>query len=258
MAKFFLRLALLGLVMSSAACEDREVSLMILQMQPIVGCEPTSDETFFQSQGVIDIAFIDSYSVYPLLENKMIDINAANNYGEQDARANTNSVLLRQAIIEYEFIDPISGDFETVLPVEMSGFVPIGDSKKVVGLELMPLSQIERLRAAPELGTTDGRVQIMTRVRLKGETLDGKSIESNEFKFPVIICLGCRLRCSQQEMDLLASEGLGNVDTTIECPAYAGQDDNFIDCISCPQLLNESIQAKICPVPSQNTQPPAE
>lgn len=258
MAKFFLRLALLGLIVSSVACEDKEVSLMILQMQRLKSCALTTDLKDFQSQGVIDIAFIDSYSVFPLLKNMMVDITVANGYSDEDARTNTNSVMLQEAVIEYEFVDPISGDFETVLPIKMSGFIPVGEETKVVGLELMPLSQIERLRAAPELGTTDGRVQIMTRVRVKGETLDGKSIESNEFQFPVIVCLGCRLKCSQQEMDqAVAQTSTSSTDSNM-CPEFAGQDDNFVDCLSCSQLINESIQPKICPTPSDAALQPAE
>ena len=102
--------------------------------------------------------------------------------------------------------------------------------------------------------------EIIAHIRLKGETLDGREIESNEFLFPVRVCNGCMITYPADMLvdrsgvltcpprDPSAEDVAGPADVPL-CPGSLGSDDSFVDCQTCQGLAIDSCARQLCQPP---------
>jgi hypothetical protein len=250
------------------ACEDREVSLVIRQAQPIVPgeCEPSKAAEEGLSRGVVDIAIATNYVVYPFVENRMKNVVELKGFANSDARIDTHDVVLRAAVVEYSALDQISADIPASVRVPLSGTVPL-NGNAVLGIEVLSNSMVENIRSAPEFLIFDSlnevrasraSVQMIAKITLEGETLDGTDIVSNELVFPLEICNGCRVTfpnafisigdqgpVCRQPVDADGAPVVIETDSE-QCAAYLGTDGQFVDCLTCQGAAVDRIARQLC------------
>lgn len=100
---------------------------------------------------------------------------------------------------------------------------------------------IERIRQSPLL-QQNGYVDLQLRIRIEGRTVAGRKIGSNEFSYPLRVCVGCGVNFPPESLDTTAvrQPNCRNIEgytpTGLE-QCYAGQDD-ATDCrLVCPGLV---------------------
>lgn len=264
------RTALTALLAASAltACEDREISLQLVNIAPLAGtCLAETDDTIFLGNGVVDLALARDYVIFARVVNNMIDITTVKQYSNVDARLDTNDVVLSAAIVEFSALDQVTANLPERVKVPLAGTVQLGGEGAVIPLQLLSPSMLQELRSSQEFRNFDaqnnlrpirGLVKIIAKLRLQGNTLDGKKIESNEFLFPIDVCNGCRVTFPSQV--LAVDQGSGALfclspnelgpDTDLPdppvCPNFVGTDNTFVDCVSCRGFAVDAVAAQLC------------
>lgn len=261
----------LGLTAALGGCQDRDFGMSITHVvQRTATCTPG---TTFLASGVVDIALRDSYTLFPAIFNNLEDIKLIKGFDQTDGRVATNDIVLRSATIEYTTLETLSAEIQSPTVVPLSGTVPVGsDDPLTIGVEVLNSGILSQLRDADEFLLIDeagtarpirSTIKIIARLRIAGETLDGKDIESNEFLFPIEICNGCRIT---YDAPLLVQSGgvatcppvtrdaEGNVITrtdVVSCPEAAGADGSFVDCQQCQGLAVNGFARQLCQPPTE-------
>lgn len=259
--------ALLGLGMLS--CQDRDFGLTIRQVQPVDldTCEVELDESIFQSAGSVDMALRTNYFINVRIENNLLGITEVKGFDESDSRVNTSDVVLRSATIEYTTLDTISTAIQSPIVVPLSGTVQL-NAAVTVGVEVLNSAVLAQLRDADEFLVVDdtgavrpvpASVKLIARIRIAGETLDGKAVESNEFLYPVDVCNGClitypsnlletrngQLSCPGVKLDAEGNPIVGPA-ANATCFASLGVDGSAVDCQTCQGLAVNSFARQLC------------
>ncbi len=259
-----LPLALLAL----CACEDQAASIQILQMQALdLGeCTASTSEADSVGKGTIDLAINQNYRIRPYVQNNMLDVIAVNQFKETDGRIDTHDVLLTSAVIKYTALDQLSANIPAQVNIPVSGSVPV-DGAAVMDVEVLTSAMIQEIRQSAEFLVFDAQsnvrptrasVTLIIRVTLKGATLDGTEVESNEFAFPIEVCNGCSISYPPSAVDPNAGalpncagfdalEEISEVATT--CPGALGRDGVFVDCRVCKGFAVDSIARQLCDPP---------
>lgn len=239
------------------ACQDRDFGLIIRQVQPFDtgSCEVNTDETTFQSSGTVDIALRDSYSIHVLVESSLLDFSEV------------YDVVLRSATIEFTTLDVISTTVQSPLVVPLSGTVRAGGIV-TIGVEVLNSATLAQLRDAQEFLVVDdtgdvrpvrASVKLIARMRIAGETLDGKLIESNEFLYPIDVCNGCsitypsnlletrngQLVCPSVKLDTEGNPVVGP-SASSPCISRLGVDGAQVDCQTCQGLAVNAFSRQLC------------
>lgn len=258
-----------------AGCQDRDFGLSIVQVQPFSAssCVVETSGDIFQSSGLVDLALRESYTIHPRIQNNMLDITEIKGLDESDGRINTNAVVLRSATIEYTALDTLSAQITSPTIVALSGTVGVGDHL-IIGVEVLDRGVLGQLRDADEFLLIDdsgqarpirASIKLIARIRIEGETLDGKSVESNEFLFPIEVCNGCRisypapllqtrggvLSCPPVTLD---AEGnpIERGDDANTCGPSFGTEAGVIDCQQCQGVAVNSFARQLCQPPTGN------
>ena len=250
-------------------CQDRDFGLSIRQIQQFdrSACEVNTDETLFQSQSVVDLALRGNYIIYPYIENNMLSVNEVKALDVTDSRVNTTDVVLRSATIEYTTLDTISAELQSPVVVPLSGTVKVG-SFLIIGLEVLNTALLQQLQDADEFLVIEDNgtvrpvrtaIKIIARIRIEGETLDGKVVESNEFLYPIEVCNGCQisypsnlletrngqLTCPSVKLDAEGNPIVGPA-ATDACASTLGTDGALVDCQSCQGFAANSFARQLC------------
>ena len=263
-------LLIAGIALPLYACQDRDVSMTITRAKPRdAKCEIVTDDTLFLSHGVVDLVVATQYRLDVEIDNNLIDVvKDGKGFSNQDSRVNTTDIVMTSAIIEYSSLDPLSANIAQKVSVPLSGSIPFGGSV-TVGLDLLSASMFEQFRSAPEFLLIDQgearpkrtSVELITRIRVKGETVDGRSVESNEFLFPVTVCNGCNIfyppellveqvRRRSCPVTLLDPDGLPiEFEREEFCAARIGADGNSVDCQLCQQYAVDPFARQLCQPP---------
>ncbi len=255
-----------------AACEDNQVSLQIIQMNRVQTDECRIEVDLEQrlSLGRVDVALADSYSVHPIVINKLLETTQVKQHTVIDSRIDTHDILLKSAVIEYTALDQITAPLQETVVVPISVTVPL-NTTLAMGVEVLSNAQLQLIRQAPEFLIIDSQsnvrpvrtsARLIVRIRLRGETLDGKEIESNEFTFPIEVCNGCLITYPPEAIDLAAGQvpncrNLSEDDTTTTgldsidagCFFVLGTDFNQVDCRDCQGFAVDSIARQLCQPP---------
>ncbi len=255
------------------ACEGEEIGLQIVSVNRVQlsDCVVTSDEETRLSSGAVDLAIAGAYSVFPVVENRLVDTpTAVKLYGESDGRIHANDITITSAVVRYTTLDQISAPLpeEVVVPISHTARL---NEQQPMGVEIFSPAQLQLIRQSPEFLIFDAQNQVrpvrtsakvIVRIKLRGTTLDGKDIESNEFVFPVEICNGCSItyppqaietnaqqvpNCQRIQDDATTLTGLDDI--APGCIGFLGTDGNIVDCRDCQGFAVDSIARQLCQPP---------
>jgi|GEM_PF-1485146 len=256
----------------TTGCQDQDISLNVNRVIPYdsASCEVLDGEGIFLANGVLDLAVRQNYTVNLEVSNNLVNVVEARNFQPSDMRVSYNGVSLRSAVIEYSTLDQLSTGIPTKRVIPLSGSVPESTALVLSNFELFSPDVLEQIRNAQEFySENEGKVTparsaitILTRVRIKGKTQDGRDVESSEFLFPVELCNGCRI---QYPADMLVQRG-GQLSCPPKpaaseegsatsgagdpvCPSTLGTDDSFVDCQACQGLAVDSFARQLCQPP---------
>lgn len=215
-------------------------------------------------EGAIDLAMAPSYVLAVRVVNNMASITNVNQFTPADARLDTTDVFLRRAVVQYRALDQISVDFPEELRIPMAATVKASGGESAVPIEILTAGMVQDLRTSPEfiIRGADGQVrparsqvQLLAKVILQGETLDGKTVESNEFVFPLTVCNGCLIHVPPEAVSTsvgvqpnclnidLGEDGSGLPE--VKCPQLVGQDTS-VDCRICTLYAVDDFARQLC------------
>ena len=250
-------------------CQDREVALSIISVQPydLETCEVIQTDGVFQVGGVVDLAMRNTYKANLLLENNLVDVPNAKGLKPSDARLSLNAVALNSAVIEYSTLDQLSTGIPSRRVVPLSGTITEESNLTLANFELFSQDVLQQIRNADEFFSVNNgevipsrtAVTILARIRIKGRTLDGRDAESNEFLYPVEVCNGCRITYPPEMIvqrggqlacppPMLNQEDDNQTSADV-CEALLGSDEAFVDCQTCQGLAVDSFARQLCQPP---------
>lgn len=259
----------LALLFGYAACEAEPVSIQIIQMQNVgtESCTASVNASDGLSLGTVDLALATNYVAFPLVRNNMDDIANVQGFTPRDGRVATLDVVLREAVVEYGALGPITADLPPRRVIPLAGTVQL-NSEATLGIELLDAATLQAIRQAPEFLVTDSQSQVRpvrtevtltTKLVFKGVTVDGREVETNEFFFPLRVCNGCLITYPP---DAISTEGGTTpnclaIDPEAEdereppaCPGRVGSDGVFIDCRDCQGFAVDPVARSLCQPPS--------
>ena len=244
--------------------------MTILSVQPFneESCEPVSEDGLFQTSGTIDMAVRDTYVAFLSVESNLVDVPQAKQFATSDARLSTNAILLRSATIEFSTLDQLSAQIPPKRNIPLSGTLAEGEQLLLSGVEILDANTVSQIRNSQEfISTSQGEakpvrtsVTLLARIRLSGETQDGREVESNEFLYPIEVCNGCRI---SYPPEMVVQRG-----GALSCPAHGGDDEDgagqetgerclsgmgmdsmFVDCQMCQGIAVDSFARQLCQPP---------
>jgi hypothetical protein len=186
---------------AAISCAENRATFFIQQMQvPGDDCTVESDESgLYRTYGVLDVAFSQEYSVYPLMRNQMIAMENSDN-----AVAETNGIQVEGANIRFwlggrpqegedfsPFYQPASSYIRPD-SVTVSGFLAI---PQLVVLRLFGVESADELTLNEMSVYVNERITITVGITMLGTTNDGQEVQTPEFYFPVHLCFGCQVYC---------------------------------------------------------------
>ncbi len=264
-----LKTGIVLLLMSSlTACQDTEVGMQIVNVRPfdIANCQASDAEDVFLVSGIVDIALRDNYIINPVVRNNLVDVTQQKGLQTSDARIATNGIVLRSAEIEYSPLDGIAGNIPNTRVVPLSGTVSELSSMTLFNFPLIEPEVMEALRSSETFFLIDDAntarpkrtsVTLLTSIRIKGETLDGRSTESEPFLFPVEVCNGCMITFPSDLLEdrngrlVCATEVAGDDDGTVDasvnlCPNLVGIDGLSTNCLDCQGYAVNTFSRQLC------------
>jgi hypothetical protein len=173
--------------------------------------------------GNVDAAYTSEYSCVTLVENQLV---ARGNVNE--LRTETSSVSLYEADVQVlTGLPQIAGTkILSEFSEPINGFVDPGSG----GTDGVGIAQVTMIDSAT-LAAIAGKVsQVTVSVIIRGRTLGGTEVHTNEFLFPVNVCDGC-------SCELAPGDTCINPSGKPETNCHPGQ-DTVVDCrsLSCEQL----------------------
>ena len=206
--RFVLVLVAVSIAMGFVGCVENDKSLVIIHnVVPDESCIYKIDPEYIRTRGFLDLnhPFFGTpsepvYYFFPQIHNYMCtNLNTSCNC-ELDAMA----VQLRKATISYEWLigreslttyghGTLLGLEEGEFDIYLSGTVAAADDSGKPGqfvthLRLIPPNVGAQLAA---LSTDAEEFVLGVHIKIKGTTLGGTDIESNEFVYPIEFCWGC-------------------------------------------------------------------
>lgn len=266
-------IATLALLVLLGGCEDRDVSLQILQMEVDGQCALEAmggaNQIRGLSEGRVDLVTSTSYAVFPRVQNNMLDVVQVQNFAPQDGRIDTHDIVLSSATVSYTTRDTVSVGFPATRTVPLSGTIQVNNSA-ILGLTVFTPAMIAELRQATEFLRADGAGAVVPirhsvlfelGITLNGRTQDGTTVQSNEFVFPVRVCNGCLIEYPPEAVDTTQAVPncllLGSPDDEaqpgedrLSCQT-PGTDNVFVDCRECAAgLAVDSFARQLCQPPT--------
>ena len=234
-----------GGVVSACAHDDSTLFVsQVLAPQLVANgneCVFTGDPTQpFLSSGTVDVDFRNDYTPTYLVGNQTVP------RGDPNApQTETSIITIQGAVVKITDTDgntirtftrlstatvhPSSGTTPSYSPITVTTI----DSTTLIGL-----------RSKLEGGAT---VRLVTYVQFFGKTLGGQDVESNNYEFPVDVCMfvpgfnNCLIEFAPQDMNPVAMEpnclsaASGMASTTLPVPCVRGQDLG-VDCSQCQDI----------------------
>ena len=184
------------------------------------------------TSGVLDAALKVTYEGEFLLANQVVPRG-----DPTQPQTETSFVFIDSAVVT---IDDSLGNQLTSYTIPVSVTIPpsSGTTPGYSGasLKIIDAATVEKL------GVTAGAVvPVVTFTRFFGKTAGGDSVESNNFEFPVDICLGCLIGYSSQDINLdyafpnCVGNSTGTAAASTSLPCQIGQDFG-VDCADCQQF----------------------
>ena len=248
------------------ACQDNEVGINVVNVKPfdLTTCTAAMNDGEYLVSGTVDLALRDNYLINPVVRNNLADVNEIKGLGTEDARVSTNSVVLQSAEITYAPLDSLVGNIPRTRTIPLSGTVSESDTAVLFYFPLLESEVMDALRSSDTFFLIDDQgnarpkrtsVTILTSTRIKGTTLDGRTVESEPFQFPVEVCNGCmvsypsslleerngRLICPAAEV---SEEDAANAEQS--CASLVGLDGVATDCSECQGYAVNTFSRQLC------------
>ena len=238
-------------------CDAEEFSIQLMGVKAIdpTSCTPIGDESSLLSQGTIDLVLAQDYVINLSMRNRLSNSLEVNMLNEDEGHLNTTDVTLKSAVIRYLDPDEVGfglGEDERV--VAFGGLLPSGNLDPITRtLSILTPEMTNNLRqngafkglnSAARIGVVRNSLSMIISVRVQGETLDGKRVESNEVTFPIEICTGCRISTRGRSDECMLATG--EQDLLTLCPSTIGRDQVFASCGLCQQTAVDETFVGLC------------
>ncbi len=196
-------------------------------------CVYTTDPTqTFISQGVLDLDFKDQYDAVYLVGNQAVPL------GDPTApKTETSRITVQGGIVR--ITDSAGNQVKSYTRLTSATIDPqqgTTPSYEPLFLTILDHDTVESFRGTLSAATRP-IVRLVTYVRVYGNTLGGQYVESDEFEFPIDLCVGCLIRFAPQDIDPnfpapnCAAASTGGA-VALPIPCNPGQDVT-IDCSQC-------------------------
>lgn len=223
---------ILGAVLLTPSCADNNSSIFIVGVVDInqSSCIAKPDNTGpFLAGGTLDTVFASGYTAVLVVGNQLTQEGST-----EDLRTETSRVSLRGAEVTLTTLDGralnVAGAQSTFSTVG-TGFVDpaAGDapSYATMAVNIIPP------------GLTGLPAQVLSKVRVFGQTLGGTDVTSSELDFPITICTGCLINYDTPDTTQAAgstfkcaTSAASSTQTTAVAPCITGQDKSF-SCTLC-------------------------
>jgi len=179
--------ALLGAATVGSGCAEPESSLFIRQvvfLQPPDCAARAEPDGLSIGLGTLDVALRDEYSASLLVGNQLVARGSTN-----QLRTETSRIELQEATVSISLAD---GTQINSFTVPVTGFADQASGQEpgygIVSLPLIDAKSSGKVRATL-VATAPKR--LVSTVKIKGRTLGGAEVESNEFQFVIQACNGC-------------------------------------------------------------------
>ena len=225
-------LASIGTV-TAGGCADNDSSLYIagvmFEEAPDCDVDPSISAEVLLS-GVLDVAFSVEYRGVLLVGNQMAP------RGDKDnVRAETSHVVLKGAEVRLE--NSVGGTISE-FTVPGSGVAHVNTSREpgfgAVGTTLIPPNIGAQYAARGDSALDPGSsITLVANVRVFGDTLGGRELESAELSYPIRVCHGCTVIFDQLSADSAGNRLVCDADgePSIDPPCNLGQ--GAVSCVSC-------------------------
>lgn len=260
-------LVLGGVLTAASGCVDNTVSVYIRQVQsPTVAgtmCTVTSDPTSQSiTEGVLDVALVDSYTLTPLIANQLIT-----GASMELRRAETSTLNIQGFVIELHEGSPEGALVGPAFSVYQNVVVPAALSAGTPGyatarIQVIPPQIGQALRTAvcrfdrtgvttdcpvPRVASVNRR--ILVKMTAFGESLGQNAVESTPFYFPVTVCCGCLIQFPlESDAPETMTSGVGpdcnNGMPIINASSCSPGQDFAVDCRMCSSANPEFCQPR--------------
>ncbi len=218
-----------------SACVDAGATIQVLRnQQPEDGCSvPASKASTFLPRGRIEATADAGYLFTPLVENVAVSSDQAARTVFVDG-ANIDLVFTGGHFSEAEIA--ALGDELTHFRQSFSGSIPAGTVASFA-FEVISKDVLEALEAKLDDGDFE---QVIAEVQIVG-SIDGSTVKSNVFNYPIDVCKGCLVT----DLGLCTDIGDQEINSGGVCQ---DQQDAPLDCctksngdVICPAVLEEPI-----------------
>jgi hypothetical protein len=236
-------------VAGAAGCSHNDSTIFVQQVMapPLISpgeqCSFKADPTqpALLGPGILDVALRGQYTPVYLIGNQL-----ESQANSTQLQTETSYVTLQGAEVE---VTDLSGNqlssftsLASVTVAPASGGTPGWANLMLTTIDSSTIAASPDIAALPNavLDGVQGYVQLVTYVRVFGQSLGGQYVESNKFEFPVNVCRGCLISFSSADQNACfvtpncynggGSSGGGGSSTSIPC--FIGQDD-YTDCSQC-------------------------
>lgn len=229
----------IALVIASACVENKGtlyVQGVMLPPVAMVGMaclfDPQPTAALQLDQGVLDIAFSNTYVPVFLMANEMVPRGS-----QAQLRVETSKIQIQGATVR---LTDATGAQITSFTALGSGYVPESNGTSpgygTFAVTVVDPDTVENV-LRPQLKTRYSSKRVIAYVKPYGQTLGGLHVEAGEYEWPVEVCNGCLVSFPVDAQDPLQPTpnclNAGAGAATIAQPCFFGQDQT-IDCRLCP------------------------
>ncbi len=192
---FIRALTLLG-VTSLAACVETgtDAPMRILNnIAPADSCVISPDATLFRDGGRIDTDAARGYLFTPVVIN---DITLASGDVESQRRIYITGARVHIEFYDQSFANLAVDEDLLTFQVPVGGSLAPGGGKSAFGFEVVPtelLTAVGTRLGSPTASNPNPKTVLDVHVQMVG-TKAGDGVESNVFRYPVEVCVVCRIR----------------------------------------------------------------
>ena len=210
--------------------EPRDMFFIQLVKVPSTDCNvDSSEDGYYRTAGVLDLAFSWQYFLTPLLRNQLSPRGSAD-----DLRTEVNGIQVEGANIQlWQGGRPYQGNAFDQFYQPAASYVHPGGVTATGFVAIRTEASAQLLETVLSEGSRP--VFVTVGVRMLGTTSGGIELETPEFFFTVRLCYGCLVTCPESSRP---SEGGGLCESTEvppDAPCWLGQDAMF-DCRFCTPI----------------------
>jgi hypothetical protein len=240
---------LIGIFMlfGSQSCREHQSSAMFIHFnmaftQASTACTVTkpSLDTIFLPWGILDLDLSNSYTMMPVIENRLPSSLLLGN--PNSLSTENNLISITGAYLTYRVADDLTVELADGSQALISERPELNDrftqlpgalnptALKAWDLVAIPSTVGNVLNNATGLHEKYSTAEILVDIKFEGTLIDGSVIYSNVFTYPIWLCRGC----------LTYNPGVNCaiIDENVTGPCRFGQDEG-VDCRVCSQITGD-------------------